>query len=695
MRWHADDEIAIFNGSTQLRQYQFMGESGDPEGDFEQIASIGTIGNSLDCNYALYPYAEDVTILSGGVITFTLSETQLHPSAVEESTPGFVASTEPYEEVIVTWSRSQINKSGNTFAPGTNPMMATTKSKEDLELKFKNLCGYLKLKLYGDDVTVQSITLSGNNGEPLAGLATATMNNGEAPTLAMGQDAGTLLTLDCGDGVTLSTDSANPTEFLFVVPSQTFTKGLTITVTDTEGKTFVKSTSNQVVIDRNVIQPMSALQIHTASENMKIYYTATSKVTPYSSSAFGANIISNEFNLHTNIGVITFDGPVTSIGNSAFYRRTGLTSITIPDSVTSIGRYAFEYCTGLISITIPDSVTSIGIYAFKNCTGLTSVTIPDSVTSIEGSAFAYCTGLTSVTVPDSVTSIGDSAFAYCTGLTSVTIGNGVTSIGRNAFYRCTGLTAFYGKFASEDNRCLIVDGALNSFAPSGLTEYAIPDSVTSIGGSAFAYCTGLTSVTIGNGVTSIGRSAFSLCDGLTSVTIGNSVTSIGEYAFEDCCLNQTITIPDSVNEIGECAFTGNYIKSFLGKYATLDGRALIFNKTLIAYAGDYNNTYFNDYEYYKIPDDVIYIGDEAFRWCRYLKHLTIPENVIQIGSLIFGATWNGSSITMESKTPPELGSFDIDYISSKEYKIYVPYGSGNTYKTADGWKKYADSIVEY
>ena len=43
----------------------------------------------------------------------------------------------------------------------------------------------------------------------------------------------------------------------------------------------------------------------------------------------------------------------------------------------------------------------------------------------------------------------------------------------------------------------------------------IPDSVTSIGNSAFAYCDALTSVVIGNGVTSIGHDAFYNCDSLT------------------------------------------------------------------------------------------------------------------------------------------------------------------------------------
>ena len=62
----------------------------------------------------------------------------------------------------------------------------------------------------------------------------------------------------------------------------------------------------------------------------------------------------------------------------------------------------------------------------------------------------------------------------------------------------------------------------------------IPNSVTSIGESAFYNCSGLTSVTIPNSVRSIGGAAFAGCSGLTSVTIGNSVTSIGESAFGEC-----------------------------------------------------------------------------------------------------------------------------------------------------------------
>ena len=62
----------------------------------------------------------------------------------------------------------------------------------------------------------------------------------------------------------------------------------------------------------------------------------------------------------------------------------------------------------------------------------------------------------------------------------------------------------------------------------------IPNSVTSIGDSAFEVCTSLKSITIPEKVTSIGEGAFYHCTSLTSIEIPASVESIGQEAFYYC-----------------------------------------------------------------------------------------------------------------------------------------------------------------
>ena len=257
---------------------------------------------------------------------------------------------------------------------------------------------------------------------------------------------------------------------------------------------------------------------------------------------------------------ITIPNSVTGLGDAAFCGCSGLTSVTIGNSVTGIRDAAFKGCSGLTSIEIPNSVTSIGQEAFDGCSGLTSITIPNSVTSIENSAFDGCSGLTSITIPNSVTSIGYYAFSRCSGLTSITIPNSVTSIDTYAFWGCSGLESIVvdprnTKYDSRDNCNAIIETATNTLV-LGCKNTIIPNSVTSIGNSAFYNCTGLTSITIPNSVTSIGDNAFRYCSGLTSITIPNSVTSIGHSAFYNCTGLTSITIPNSVTSIDGYAFEG-------------------------------------------------------------------------------------------------------------------------------------------
>ena len=206
---------------------------------------------------------------------------------------------------------------------------------------------------------------------------------------------------------------------------------------------------------------------------------------------------------------------VTTIGGFAFHESDNLTEVTIPDSVTSIGEHAFSYCLNLTEVTISNSVTTIGEHAFYHSKNLTEVTIPNSVTTIGADAFGCCDSLTEVTIPDSVTAIGEGAFGRCASLTNIIVN-------------------------ANNQHYADINGVLLNKAKTELIQYPIgkmdvsyiiPDSVITIGNSAFAFCDNLMEVTIPDSVTTIRKEAFLGCDSLTELTIPASVTTIEDLAF--------------------------------------------------------------------------------------------------------------------------------------------------------------------
>ena len=231
LRWNADDRITIFNKYTYNQEYRFTGETGDNSGSFKKVDNGDFVtGNSLDNIYSIYPYLESTRISDTGVITVTLPAEQRYAE--------------------------------NTMGLGANTMISAT---TDNQLLFKNVGGYLMLKLYGDDVTVSSITLKGNNGERIAGKATVSMPINGVPSVAMSETAGQEITLVCETPVKIGSTAETATVFWIVVPPTTFSNGFTLTVKDNKNRVFEKATSKSFEISRNRLARMSALEIDSTT----------------------------------------------------------------------------------------------------------------------------------------------------------------------------------------------------------------------------------------------------------------------------------------------------------------------------------------------------------------------------------------------------------------------------------------------
>ena len=245
--------------------------------------------------------------------------------------------------------------------------------------------------------------------------------------------------------------------------------------------------------------------------------------------------------------------------------------------------------------------------------------------------------------------------------------------------------------------------------PSTIAYNGETYSVTSIGESAFLYCSGLKSVTIGDGVTSIGDRAFFGCDGLTSIEIPGSVTSIGESAFPGCdgltsivvdgnnrhydsregcnAIIETATntliqgcqntiIPGSVTSIGEYAFrdcSGLTSIEIPGSVTSIVGWAFSGCSGLTSVT---------------IGDGVTSIGGRAFRSCSGLTSIEIPGSVTSIGIEAFYDCEGLTSVTSMATTAPALGYWAFDYISS-DATLYYPAGSDYS-----SWEQYFANIEE-
>ena len=334
----------------------------------------------------------------------------------------------------------------------------------------------------------------------------------------------------------------------------------------------------------------------------------------------------------TSLTEVPLPNGLQSLGESAFYDCTALQSVTVPGTVTTFGSHVFADCTNLKTAALGAGLTTLPVQTFRGCIALTDVTLPDGLTEIGDRAFSDCAGLTRIDLPQSVSRIGEYAFRR-TGLKSIaltkgTVGAGafandgmltnvdfgaVTSIGDEAFCNTaltsvtlpatlTGLgsrvfTAQPGEdpqgilsytvaagskaFRTDEQGALYTRDGTTLLAVPGLYNgaFTVPDTVTAIAPSTFAYCTELTDVTLPAALVQIGEAAFRGCSSLKSVTIPAGVKTLPAYAFGNCSSLADVTLPTGLTEVADYAFAR------CNALTTLDLPAALTKLTGAAFAG--------------------------------------------------------------------------------------------------------------
>ena len=397
VRWNEGDHISIFERTTYNQEFEFLGDTGDTAGDFDPVESSGyhTGGDIEDGHvYAIYPYDKKNKCDYEGKMTVTFPSTQHYKK--------------------------------DSFGIGANIMVAKTST---MDLRFMHVGGYRTFKLYGEGVSVSSIKIESNGDEFLSGRTDVTIGSDGKAAVSFIESTSNSKSVElvCDTPVALGSTAEEYVEFWFVLPPGTLSQGFSVTITDSNGNEFTKSTSNSIEIKSGVKKSMAAFEVGfvNTQPNNEIWYTTVSgySVSPSNSgiSIFGAEILSNEYK--DGRGVIRFSSEIDKIGMNAFKSRYELVTISLPNSITSIEGNAFLGCYHLESINIPEHVSSIGNNAFGGCRELESLVLPENVTSIGVNAFEYCSSLVSLTIPESVSSIGEYAFDGCDALKRVIFKN--------------------------------------------------------------------------------------------------------------------------------------------------------------------------------------------------------------------------------------------------------------------------------
>ena len=403
--WRADDRIAFFDRNTYNHEYRFDGNTGDDSGTFSIVPDDNTnqSGYGLDHRYAVYPYC--------------------------------ATSDRPYDKIVVHFPEVQ-TYSPKSFGHDSNIMMAVS---DGYDFQFKNVCGYLMIKLYGAGIRVKKVSIQTNSRKPIAGDAVVSMSPGGNPELGnwitnINQPTIDAIDLTCPETITLGSSADDYTEFWFTLPPVSLSDGFEVVVTDEDGKVFSKRYTSRLDIERSYVKKLAPIEV-VAPVQRYLSFTALEDGTLALSNAL-PSLYSMKYSMDGATWT-DWDGSVLNVlsGDTVylkgeFYSYSGIRGFNSSSHSTSFvmtGR--FTSAGSVMSLVDGDVVRSdVPIYCFnklfENCTSL--ITPPDLPGTVLGSQcysrmFYGCTNLIDAPVLPA-RAMNDGCYEYMfSGCTSLTV----------------------------------------------------------------------------------------------------------------------------------------------------------------------------------------------------------------------------------------------------------------------------------
>lgn len=272
----------------------------------------------------------------------------------------------------------------------------------------------------------------------------------------------------------------------------------------------------------------------------------------------------------------------------------------------------------LTSVTIPKTIERFDIDGFAGCTNLQNIYIDEAnsvYSSVDGVVFCkdrsellyYPQGRTgSYSIPEGTKAIGDQAFMY-SDLSSISMPDSVETLGISAFLGA-------GKLSSINLSKNILKLPSSCFAGTAFSSFEVPATINQMADNVFANCPNLESVKLPSKLNRMGGCCFSGCRKLTSVTLPSNLQTIPVSTFMNCTVLEQITLPKYLTSIEANAFqncSSLRTISFPSKLESIGYSAFLYSGLTIV----------------SLPAGISSIGGMAFAHCSSLQTVLLPKKL--------------------------------------------------------------------